>query len=199
MSPHRSSKTKKDSLINSLNTDKNTKKRTQPEQKAPSTPSILEPTKSTLPNTIQHPRPGRKVDRKYADPKALQSFGTPITTNRDPSRLRIFFQNIKGISYSSTGEDHDYLLHSLDAIAVDIAGLSETNTAWQHAHIRNDFKQRANRHYRQSNISFGTISKDIDELPAKESFQAGGSITMTLGDWTTSVYGPPIHDSTGLG
>jgi hypothetical protein len=144
-------------------------------------------------------RPGRKLDRTNSDPQALKHYGTPITANHDKKQIRIFFQNIKGISYSPTGEDYDYLFSSLDSIAVDIAGFAETNTAWQHTHIRNDFKQRAHRFHNQSNIAHSIISKEIDNIPINESFQAGGTATMTLGKWTTMVHGPPIQDKTGLG
>ena len=151
---------------------------------------------------IQNHRPNRIPFRKQGDPQALQSYGDPITQVEKQSRaIRIFFQNIKGLSYTNTTEDYKYVFRQLEDLQIDIAGLAETNTAWQHTFLRNELLTAARSigAGQTSRISFASPSTQIDAIPNKETFQAGGSITTTTGAWTTTTLGPDIQDPTGLG
>jgi hypothetical protein len=48
-------------------------------------------------------------------------------------------------------------------------------------------------------VNFGSPSRAVDSVPTTDTFQAGGSITATLGPWTTAAFGPESADPTGLG
>ena len=119
--------------------------------------------------------------------------------NRTESSFRIFFQNTKGLTYSSTGEDYDYHMTCTKAIGADMIGMAETDTAWQHAHLRFSFISRARKHYPLNKTVFSSPSGEVDLIPEKETFQSGGTITMTTGDYVPMVYGEAAADPTGLG
>ena len=161
-------------------------------------------TQHTRPNThprlIPNTRPSRIPLRKNEDPFALAAYGTSIYKKKSNSALRIFFQNIKGLSHCTNGEDYRYVMQQLAELQVDISGMAETNTAWQHSFLRHEFKSaiRASG-IDTSKVNFGSPTRAVDNIPPNETFQAGGSITSTLGPWTTAVFGPEISDPTGLG
>jgi hypothetical protein len=152
-------------------------------------------------NKVLNQRPNRTAFRASNDPKPTTSYGTPISIKKQDNQLRIFYQNIKGLSHvNSSNEDYDYYLHHLRDLTVDLAGLSETNTAWQHNFLRHDFSSRARKAGDGlAKTSFGSPNIEIDRIPPNEIFQAGGSITLCLGLWTTAVFGSDIQDQTGLG
>ncbi len=81
-------------------------------------------------------RPGRSIIRTPVDEHPQTSFGdSPYV--EDDSATRFFFQNIKGLTHTSSGEDYKHYLSSLhDLNHVDIAGLAETNSAWSHPHLQ---------------------------------------------------------------
>jgi hypothetical protein len=80
-------------------------------------------------------RPGRLQYRRQIDTKALQSYGdAPIY--KAPGSLRIFLQNVKGLTYSTGVEDYKYYLSQMAAYSVDCFGLVETNSAWQHYYLQ---------------------------------------------------------------
>ena len=149
--------------------------------------------------TLRPSRPGRTIRKiKDDDVNVFTSYGDDINLKNQKS-TRIFFQNVKGLTYSASGEDYDYYLHNLKLIQVDIAGLSETNTPWQSYHIKNTFLQRSKKHYRISKTTFGSIDITIDPVAANEKFQAGGCLLMVNGNWTTTIQRDSITDPTGLG
>ncbi len=87
-----------------------------------------------LPDTIPHLRPGKQHNRT-TNSDIHRSYGDSYL-DRNDNDVRIFFQNVKGLTYSHTGEDYDYYMTSTQAIGADIVGMAETNTAWQHIHLR---------------------------------------------------------------
>ena len=143
-------------------------------------------------------RPARKIWSNPSDPHPNTSYGDTI---REKSRtsFRVFFQNVKGLSYNNSFDDYKYYFSSLRAYAVDISGLAETNTAWQHAHLRHDVRKVVHGQYRQSKLIFGSPDPSIDKCAPNEVYQSGGSMTMIQGPITSSVYGDSISDDTGLG
>ncbi|KAI2498098.1 hypothetical protein MHU86_16408 [Fragilaria crotonensis] len=143
-------------------------------------------------------RIGRKIWEKPIDPDPTRSFGDTIYEKSSDS-LRIYFQNVKGLTYSTGLEDYYYYVQSLTALHIDIAGLSETNTAWQHLHLQADFRSQIRKHYRQSRVSFGFPSSDIDKCSDSETYQAGGNLTMVVGNITSSSFSEGCFDPTGLG
>lgn len=147
-----------------------------------------------------HQRPNRKLRRTSPDPDHMLSYGTPISSPKHKTSIRIFHQNIKGLSHHPSCEDYEYYLTHLRDLQVDIAGMSETNTAWQHQYLRQTFITRARKAGDGlAKTSFGSPSTEIDYIPPNETFQAGGSLTLCLGQWTTTVFGKDIQDKSGLG
>ena len=76
-------------------------------------------------------------------------------------------------------------------LQVDITGMAETNTAWQHSFLRHEFHAAIQASgISLSNITFASPSPEVDHVPPNETFQAGGSLTATLGVWTMAVSAP---------
>ena len=116
-----------------------------------------------------------------------------------PDTTRIFFQNVKGLTHTTSQEDYRYYMSCLQGLSTDIAGFSETNACWSHPHLRADFQSAVRRSYKQSTVAFGSPTKDIDPCNSSESFQAGGNLTLITGRMTARSTGQNIVDSTGLG
>ena len=168
------------------------------------TPAQIGNTQVNAPTPVQKAtptqRPGRIATRKTTDSNSGKHYGTPISSPKQHTSLRLLFQNIKGLSHYSNGEDYEYYLQHVRDIQVDIAGLSETNTAWQHQFLRHNFSSRARKAGEGlAKISYGSPTKQIETIHPSDTFQAGGSITLCLGSWTTTIFGQDIQDKTGLG
>ena len=143
-------------------------------------------------------RPGRRIVTKQTHEDIARTFGDSIHL-RNENHIRIFFQNVKGLSYTATGEDYEYYIASTTDIGADIVGMAETNTAWQHRHLRQAFRAKLQRHHRISKVTFSSPTQAIDPVPEKESFQAGGTITFASSILVPMVQGEPIIDPSGLG
>jgi hypothetical protein len=123
-----------------------------------------------------------------------------ILLSRNLRHLRVFFQNIKGLSSSSGSEDYRYYFNCLQSLHVDVAGLAETNTCWSHPHLlRDDFVSVARQYYRQNKVVFGSPRANCDPIPLNESFQAGGTVTFLHGTLVSRLSGPEVQDPSGLG
>ena len=143
-------------------------------------------------------RPGRLQYRRQIDTKALQSYGdAPIY--KAPGSLRIFLQNVKGLTYSTGVEDYKYYLSQMAAYSVDCFGLVETNSAWQHYYLQLQYRECVQRQFRIGKTVFGFPSYEVDPCSANETFQAGGCLTTAQGRTATTVQSHGIVDPTGLG
>ena len=149
-------------------------------------------------NTIHTKRPGRKFHTPHIDIDLDRAYGRPWTEKADTD-LRIYFQNVKGLTYSATGEDYNYYLSSLMPLQSDIVGMAETNTAWTHPHLKALFKARANQQFQSAKISFSSPNSDIDPILTNETYQSGGTLTMTINEMVSMALGTEIQDPTGLG
>ncbi|KAI2514050.1 hypothetical protein MHU86_434 [Fragilaria crotonensis] len=96
-------------------------------------------------------------------------------------------------------EDYHYYLQSIKSFHIDVAGLVETNTCWQHNHLQSDFKKKLWKHHQQSRVVFGYPSQAIDPCSVESTYQPGGSLTAVTGTITSSIFGDSIQDPTGLG
>jgi hypothetical protein len=162
------------------------------------TPTIQSgsPTNSTHTTT---PDPGRKPLRQSPDIDLQTSYGDPVA-NRNHDHIRIFFQNTKGLMYSSTGQDYNYYLSCIAAIdSAVIMGIAETDTAWQYPHLRSAFADKMKKQFHISNIAYSSPTHKIDPVPEKESFQSGGTVTFATRKMVPHVYGKDISDPSGLG
>jgi hypothetical protein len=147
-----------------------------------------------------HPiiRPGRKIHKPNIDTYPHRSYGQHWE-ERQQSDLRIFFQNIKGLTYSATGEDNDYYLSSLKLLEADIVGMAETNTVWTHPHLQSLFTARARQHLTTAKINFSSPTQEIDPTPVNKTYQSGGTSTLSTNSMVSMALGDDIRDPTGLG
>ena len=143
-------------------------------------------------------RPGRLINRKASDPDANVTFGDSIIY-KAPGTSRFMFQNVKGLSYNQSGDDYNYFLSSMLSFSIDVFGMAETNSGWQHQYVQDKFKQCIRRQLQLGKAVFGSPSRTVDPLDDKDTFQAGGTTQVVRGNMTTTVFGPPILDPTGLG
>jgi hypothetical protein len=143
------------------------------------------------------PRPGRAY-RQPLNIDLHSSYGQTHLVRKDTD-IRIFFQNVKGLTYTASGEDYEYYLTSIRSLGIDLVGMAETNTAWTHPHLRSLLRSRAGKHYHAAKISFSSPSHEIDPIPEKETFQSGGTVTMSTNALVPMAFGSDIQDPTGLG
>jgi hypothetical protein len=143
-------------------------------------------------------RPSRIKVRRQLDPQATQSYGDAVVY-KDPGSLRIFLQNVKGLTYSSGFEDYKYYMSQMAAFGIDCFRLAETNTAWQHYHLQMGYKDCVQRQFCIGKTLFRYPSSEVDKCSHKETFQAGGCLTTIHGHQTTKVQGQGIQDPTDLG
>jgi hypothetical protein len=148
--------------------------------------------------SIPSTRPGRRFRQTCIDPFPSVSYGDPITQKATGS-IRLFFQNVKGLTHTTTAEDYNYYFQCIQGLDVDLFGLSETNTCWSHHHLSSDFRTSLRRYFRQSKTVFGFVSPNIDKCSQKETFQSGGNLTCLIGSAVARVGGSDILDATGLG
>jgi hypothetical protein len=87
----------------------------------------------------------------------------------------------------------------MQAYSVDVFGMAETNTSWQHTHLQLDFKDNVRKQFQYGKTVYGFPSPEVDPSHPKETFQAGGTVQVVKGKLTTTVHGTPITDPTGLG
>jgi hypothetical protein len=143
-------------------------------------------------------RPRRKVRETPLDPYPSRFYGDAII-QKEPDSIRFFFQNVKGLSSTTRKEDYHYYLTCLQALGVDVTGLSETNTCWTHSHLAYDFRLAARRFFPQTKVVYGSPTPEIDPVPTKETFQAGGNLTMITSGLVSRATGSEIQDPSGLG
>jgi hypothetical protein len=148
--------------------------------------------------TVLSTRAGRIRFRKSSDQQPEVSYGDTIYT-KDSAHLRIFFQNVKGLSHTTTADDYRYYATAIREFHVDLCGLAETNTPWQLLHHRQDFIQAAKSSLGTVKVEFASPQRQIDPVADTESFQAGGCLTMVCGRWVPSIHSGPIVDTSGLG
>jgi hypothetical protein len=156
------------------------------------------PETSTATSTSPRPnptilRPGRNAFRQTNEIDLNTSYGNSIH-ERHESTIRIFFQNVRGLTYSATGEDYGYYLSCVSSLGADIIGMAETNSAWEHSHIRTTFHATARKQFQSHKVHFSSPSKDIDPMPDTESFQSGGTLTLATNTLVPMALGDPSKD-----
>ena len=152
---------------------------------------------NTTDSTIPNLRPGCRHHQKSSNIHIHSAYGDSPHV-QDKSDIRIFFQNVKGLTYSHSGKDYDYDMMSTQAIDADIIGMARTNSmAISPPPSITCFMGK--KHFGAANVSFGYPDATINRVPDKETFQSGGSTTMTTGILAPMSHGGHITDPTGLG
>ena len=148
--------------------------------------------------SIPTSRPGRLRQAQPIDSHSSKFYGDTVI-QKAPNTTRIFFQNVKGLTHTTSQEDYRYYISCIKGLSTDIAGLSETNACWSHSHLRSDFRAATRRFYKQSKAVFGSPTRSIDPCSPSETFQAGGNLTLITGCMASRATGQGIEDETGLG
>ena len=145
-------------------------------------------------------RPGRNRNASPADLKHRHLFGDDVFF-KDSTHTRIFFQNVKGLTFSTSCEDFKYCLDTLH-LQMDLVGLSETNLPWlQLPHLSAEFRNCIRRQFTVGKAVYSSPASTVDPILHTDNFQAGGTVTFAVGNLVPTVAHPntPIHDSTGMG
>ena len=92
--------------------------------------TVTETSLHTLPTVpfllLQKQRPGRKAWSTPSDPYPHNSYGDQIR-EKPKNGIRVFFQNVKGLTYTQSGDDYNYYLSSMISYSIDVFGMAETN------------------------------------------------------------------------
>jgi hypothetical protein len=149
--------------------------------------------------SFSNQRPGRFITaRDNGDLHANTAFGDPVIFKASTS-IRFLFQNVKGLTYSSSNEDYKYYMQGMSSYSVDVFGMAETNTNWQHPHLQLDFKDNVRKQFRYGKTVFGHPSKEVDPSSTSSNFQAGGTVQVVQGRLTTTSHRKTICDPSGMG
>ena len=142
--------------------------------------------------------PGRNPFRRTPDINLQEAYGDSHY-ERAPITIRLFFQNVKRLTYSTTDEDYAYYLDCTSTIGADIIGITETNSAWEHFHMRNTFSSIARKQFSLHKASHSSPKTAINPIPETESFQAGGTLTLATNNLVRMAFGGNFNDTSGLG
>jgi hypothetical protein len=77
--------------------------------------------------------------------------------------------------------------------------MAETNSAWDHFHLRHTFHTSARKQFHLHKVSFSSPSAVIDPIPDTESFQSGGTLTLATNNLVPMALGETHNDPSGLG
>ena len=134
-----------------------------------SSPTCLKNLKLPVPLSLPTSRPGR-IRNATHDPHHRQSFGNSIH-KRDDFHTRVFFQNTKGLTSSTSCEDFKYCLDSLASFKTDVVGLSETNMPWEQVpHLPADFRACLRRQFHTGKAVFSSPSPQFDPVKSTDAF-----------------------------
>ena len=172
---------------------------------APILAPALAPVSVTVPSRTRSSGPTRRW--QFATPEDAHpevSYGDDAAFKPAANAMRVFFQNIKGLTHSCSGcEGYKYCLNSLSALQVDIAGLTETNTPWlQSPHLQADFRHCMKQQFKLGKVVFGSPDAINDPFAPSDTYQAGGNLTLAAGSFVPMVLGSSrqlIQDPRGLG
>jgi hypothetical protein len=143
-------------------------------------------------------QPNRQIWENPTDPQPTTSFGDSVI-QKSPHSIRLFFQNVHGLCYSTGLEDYRYYLQSNKTYHIDIMGLAETNVSWHHLYLQFEFEQIWRRILTICKVEFGSPTQVDDNALSNSSYQAGGLIQLSLGPLTSAIFGKSIIDPSGLG
>ena len=144
-------------------------------------------------------RPGRLIkERTNGDLQANSSFGDPVIF-KAPGTARFLFQNVKGLTHSTSNEDYKYYMQGMSSYAADVFGMAETNTCWQHPHLQLALKENIRKQFRIGKTVFGYPSEEVDPSPPKATFQSGGTVQVVQGRLATTAQRNTISDPSGMG
>ena len=144
---------------------------------------------------MRHGRVGRRTGQ---DSAIETSFGDSILKKEQHS-VRLFFQNVKGLTYSVGCEDYRYYFSCMAAYGVDIFGLAETNTAWSHHHLCSEFRRLIQLQFRRGKTVFSSPSIEVDKCAPNENHQPGGTVMVAHGHYATITTNGHLEDASRLG
>jgi hypothetical protein len=117
--------------------------------------------------------------------------GEIMTTNKPPHTLRLYFQNINGISKNKWFDWQQASLQ-LHALHIDMFGCAETNTTWT------DTKRKYAQYQIQKINKQANLSVCSSTEVGSSDYQPGGVASCITGKWTGRIT-ETINDPSGLG
>jgi hypothetical protein len=114
-----------------------------------------------------------------------------LNKHKAHNTLRIYFQNVNGISTNSWCNWQDAAMN-ISTLQIDICGIAETNIAWTEP-TRKHAEITLRKHARQANMN--TCSSI--EVGCNE-YQPGGAVSCVTGRWTGRIL-ERLSDTSGLG
>lgn len=97
-----------------------------------------------------------------------------------PGTVRIFFQNVRGITSTQDDEDTAHIMSIMNDLHVDVMGLAETQTPWKSPDLRGKYHNRGRREFGMIKTAYGSPSQNVDPLKNDATFQAGGTVTSAF-------------------
>ena len=141
----------------------------------------------TEPATSPHPSSDKRsrnltqrtlLHGRHTQPYDDPTFGDPILPI-DSSCVRIWYQNVNGISATDDMSDAAWIAQFADDHDITIVALSETNLAWNNPKVRRKYKERIKQVWPISNV-ITAASPEIPETP----YQPGGVSLIIQGGWS---------------
>lgn len=126
-----------------------TSKHTPPDSNNKSSKSrrqkIQTPTKLHPPKRTRHQRKAQNAST-IGDTNHFLFYGDDIAEVR-PGTVRIFFQNVRGITSTQDDEDTAHIMSIMNDLHVDVMGLAETQTPWKISDLRSKYHNRGRREF----------------------------------------------------
>ena len=98
---------------------------------------------------------------------------------KDPMSMRLYFQNINGLSTQNLSENWIDILDIMETNQVDMYGLAETNITWNPT-IKNMLFHKLRQHVSSNKNSVKLVSATCDD-PTHGIYQPGGVCQVTVG------------------
>ena len=140
----------------------------------------------------------QEINNKYYEIKAKKGEWTKTRTwgnalqrsNKWPNinedrTIRLYFQNLKGISYYNEYIEMEMLLEYLNEMQVDIAGLTEINLDLRNPTVRHKLISKGKKMDRH--IKMTLSSSKFKGKGMQTDFKMGGTMTLTRGNWSGRI------------
>ena len=98
---------------------------------------------------------------------------------KNPMSMRLYFQNINGLSTQNLSENWIDILYLMETNQVDMYGLAETNITWNPT-IKNILFYKLRQHVSSNKNSVKLVSASCDD-PTHGIYQPGGVCQVTVG------------------
>jgi hypothetical protein len=160
----------------------------------PTIQSNLNSTKrhDVIPNSQrEHRQRTHQIIQQYNDdlPVNNDTWGGSMTTP-DPKAIRIFFQNINGLKFTTPASRLRHHLQYMKDTGVTISGMAETNTNWHYSNITKHITANIQQYFPNSSVAFSANRFHPADMSP---YLPGGCMHLCTGSWTGRII-KTIHD-----